>query len=108
MNAVQLRGGVPSVLRESVDVTGRAYNFPFPIWHLKMRNGGANVVRCYFTAEDFVADANYVVLPVASATFPYGEWEGPVEADKFCEFSIWLKAIGGSSAVEIVGFQRRG
>ena len=103
MSLAQLRGGVPLVFLDTIDTTGRKHRFPATIWHMIARNQGAFPVRVYFTEADYTAGINYVTLPVAAATAPHGEWVGPVEA-----IEIWLRGIGGSAAVEVVGFQRRG
>lgn len=108
MSAVQLRGGFPHVERPSVPTGGSSYSMPFATFWMKLRNKGANVVRVYFKLEDFTADANYVELPVAAATAPYGEWEGPVEVDNYNQDTFWMRAITGASVVEVAAFQRRG
>lgn len=102
MSVLEGRGGIPHVFREAIATTGRMHQFPFVAKHVKIR-AATNVCRMYFTEADFTADANYVVVPVASASTPYGEWEGPVEASQ-----IWLRGVSGSSDVELVAFQRRG
>ena len=104
MSVVQLRGGVPCVFLETINATtGREHHFGVNLFYMVARNLGANPVKLYFTAEDFAGDVNYVTLPVKAATDPHGEWKGPVEASR-----VWLKATAATSAVEIVGFQRRG
>ena len=109
MSVVQTRGGVPYVLRDTIDGTGRKVKFPFYISHLKVRNkGSGGTVRIYFTQADYTADANYVEAPIASAITPYGEWEGPVESTAGDHESIWVKSAAGSNAIELVAFQRRG
>ena len=108
MSVVQIRGGVPHVVRDTIDTTGRMVHFPFYLFHLQIRNKGANVVRMYFTQLDYTNDVNYVEVPVASPTYPYGEFEGPVETTAGDHEDIWLKSITGSSAIELVGYQRRG
>jgi len=109
MSVVQTRGGVPYVLRDAIDATGRKVRLPFHTSHLKVRNkGSAGIVRIYFTEADYTADANYVEAPIASAIFPYGEWEGPVETTAGDHESLWVKSSAGSNAIELVAFQRRG
>lgn len=108
MSVVQARGGVPYVLRATIDGTGRKVRLPFYISHLKVRNKGAGIVRLYFTEADFDADVNYVEAPVAAATTPYGEWEGPVETTAGEHDGLWVKSASGSNAIELVAFQRRG
>lgn len=102
MSVVEGRGGYPHVFRATIDTTGRGHRFPFTSKYLKIRVA-TNPCKMYFTEADFTADANYVVVPVAAAATPHGEWEGPLEASQ-----VWLKGDGGNSAVELVAFQRRG
>lgn len=106
MSLVQLRGGVPHVARETVSTTGRGYVLPQPIFYLKIRTT-ANPVRIYFTEDDFNNDENYVLVPVAAAATPHGEWDGPVELPTLTPPTIWMKGDGGNASVELVGFQRR-
>jgi hypothetical protein len=84
------------------NTTGQLHALPFTCLYLIIRVTG-NPCKLYFTEADYNADANYVLVPVAAATTPHGEWRGPVEAEK-----VWLKGSGGASAVELVAFQRRG
>ena len=107
MSVMQARGGIPQVFRASIDSTGREHRFGSPIFWLKARNKGAVVLKLYFKEADFDDDVNYVELPVAAATDPWGQWEGPVELIA-ANSQIWLKSVGAASAVEVVGFQRRG
>lgn len=110
--AMTVKGGVPIVKRVTTDATGMEVRFPFFANYLKVRNRGAAIVRLYFTDLDFAADANYVELPVAAATHPHGEWDGPVETvlttDGPQRVSVWLRAASGNPVVEVVAFQRRG
>jgi len=101
MSVMTVRGGVPSVFRDTISVTGRDHSFPMAMF-LIIRVI-TNPCKLYFKQADFDADQNYVLVPVAAATTPNGEWAGPVEVDK-----VWLKGSGGNSAVELVTFQRRG
>jgi len=103
MSIAQTRGGVPRVIRESVTTTGRRYSFPFYTSYLVARNKGANIIRMFFTEADFTANANYVEIPVAAATDPHGEWDGPTELQ-----AVWLKALTAATNLELVIFQRRG
>jgi len=102
MSIVQIRGGIPDVFRESIDTTGRIHSFGFWINYLTIRVL-TFPCRMYFTEADFDANENFVALPVAAAENPHGEWHGPVEANQ-----VWLRGVGGTAAVEMVGFQRRG
>lgn len=102
MSVLTVRGGVPNVFRDTIAVGGREHKLPNWCLYLIIRVA-TNPCKLYFSKADFDADANYVVVPVASATTPNGEWQGPVEAE-----AVWLKGSGGNSAVELVTFQRRG
>jgi hypothetical protein len=107
--SIQTRGGVPYVLRRSVDGTGGKVVLPFLTSYLKVRNkGSGGIVRLYFTEADFDANENYIELPVATAILPYGEWEGPVETVTGEREHLWLKSAAGSNEIELVAFQRRG
>lgn len=102
MTVVQGRGGFPHVWRETVThTTGWAHRLPFICSHLQIKVV-TNSCKVYFTEADFDADENYILVIPASAEEPHG-FEGPVEAS-----TIWLKGVTGSSAVELVAYQRRG
>lgn len=105
MSVAQVRGGFPHILREAITTTVRKHKTPSQCFWLKIRVSG-NPCRLYFTQIDADNDENYVEVPVASASTPYGEWEGPVELG--APSYIWLKGQGGTSNVELVTFQRRG
>lgn len=107
MSVLTVRGGIPYVIRESIATTGRKVRLPFFISFLKIRVE-TNPVRLYFTEEDFNANVNYVLVQPASAIYPYGQWEGPVETCAGDRSDLWLRGDGGPSAVELVAFQRRG
>lgn len=108
MSVAQTRGGVPHVLRATVDNTdGRKHRLPANCSYLKIRVT-TNPCKLYFTEADRTADANYVLVPVPAAETPYGEWEGPVESPASPAPAIWLLGDGGNSVVELVTFQRRG
>lgn len=109
MSVMTVRGGIPWVLRDAaVDSTGRIVNIPFLIHSLIVRNIGAVAVKLYFTKADFDADQNYVTIPVASTTYPYGEWAGPVETCSGDHENLWIKSAGATAGIELVAFQRRG
>jgi len=103
MSLLQARGGIPHVFRDTIDTTGRKHKLPFYTSAMVARNQGSFPVRMYFTEADFTANENFVVLPVPAATDPHGEWVGPVEIE-----NLWFRGIGGSAAIEITVFQRRG
>jgi len=96
------RGGVPHVFREAITTAGRYHGWPFWSKYLIIRVADFPC-KVYFTKEDFDADENYILVPVAAAATPYGEIQGPFETE-----GIHLKGSGGTSTVELVAFQRRG
>lgn len=96
------RGGIPHVFRETIATVGRYHAFPWIIKYLQIRVS-SNPCKLFFSLEDFTNDVNYIQVPVASTTTPYGEWQGPVEAN-----GIWLKGVTGDSNIELVAYQRRG
>jgi hypothetical protein len=103
MSVLTVRGGTPHVFRDTVTNTaGRVHSLPNTSLFLIIRVA-TNPCKLYFTQADFDADANYILVPIAAAVTPNGEWKGPVEIDK-----VWLKGSGGNSVVELVTFQRRG
>ena len=101
MSVLTVRGGVPHVFRATIDTSGREHRLPNWSLYLIIRVA-TNPCKLYFSQADFDADANYVLVPIAAATTPHGEWQGPVETEE-----VWLKGVTGSSAVELVTFQRR-
>lgn len=101
MSVLTVRGGVPRVWRGSVTAL-RERGLPHYTNYIKVRVLSVPV-KMYFTIEDATADDNYVLIPIPAAETPYGEWEGPVEADK-----LWFKSTAGAATVELVTFQRRG
>jgi len=109
MSVMTVRGGIPFVVRDTaVTITGRVVNLPFLINSLHVRNKGAVVCRLYFTLADFTADENFIEIPVASTTYPYGEWSGPVETAMGPYENVYLRGVAGSANIELVAFQRRG
>jgi hypothetical protein len=112
MSIATVRGGVPYVFRGAITTGvapagGRKVRLPFYIHFLKIRVAD-NPCRVYFTEADYLADENYIVVPVPTNATPYGEWEGPVETCAGDRADLWLRGDGGTSNVELVGFQRRG
>ena len=96
MSVQTVRGGVMRIRRETVDSTGRQYNFPFTTNWVQVRNeGDTNAVRIFATQEDFDADANFIQVDADMM------WEGPQETK-----GVLLKSPSGTDVV-IVGFQRR-
>ena len=102
MSLFEGRGGIPHIWRETIDTGGRHHAFPFTSKYLQIRVA-TNPCKVFFTAEDMAADTGYVLVPVASTSTPYGEWQGPVEAQ-----GVYLKGSSGNSVVELVAYQRRG
>lgn len=103
MSVLTVRGGVPHVFRASADNTaGMTHVLPFMSMYLQLRVTG-NPCKLFFSAEAMAADADYILVPVASTSTPYGEWQGPAEIGQ-----VWMKGSGGASAVELVAYQRRG
>ena len=112
MSVLTARGGVPHVVRDTIDTTGRRVQLPFYTLFLIARNKDTtNACKLYFTQDDFDNDENYVELPIAAAATPHGEWAGPVETggdDMGGRNDVFLRASAGTAAVELVAFQRRG
>ncbi len=97
--AFETRGGQARVFRDAaVPTTGRDRRPPSITKFIQLSNEGANVLRLYFTEEDFDADANYVELVATSGFF-----EGPVETDRY-----FLRAVTAPTAVVVVEYYRRG
>jgi hypothetical protein len=106
MSVMTGRGGCASVTRTTFLAAGRKVTFPFFVNYLVVRNKGAAAAKVFFTEADHTADNdNYVDIPVASTTYPYGEWAGPVETGAGERDGIWIR---GATTLEIVAFQRRG
>lgn len=110
MSVAEIRGGVPLPYNGTAAASPAHTHHTWQVWtkYLIARNKGAVPVRMYFNAEDAeaaagVGNSKYVLLPVAAADEPHGEWRGPVE----CR-GVWLKGAGGAGTVEVVAFQRRG
>ena len=97
------RGGVPMVRRLTVTTTFGAYPLPVTTKYLQIFNQGANIVRVYFTAADYVADANYLELAATTGVF-----EGPVELRATASELHLRSATGTATPVVVIGYQRRG
>ena len=109
MSVMTVRGGIPWVIRDAaVQIGGRQIRPPMLIHSLILRNVGAVPLQLFFTRADYLAGINYVQVPVASPTYPYGEWAGPVETASGDYEDLWVKAVGGVGSMELVAFQRRG
>ena len=101
MGIQENRGGVPHVFTASIDTTGRKHDFKQFSKFLQVTTI-TFPLRLYFSEEDFTANANYIPVPIAADTNPWG-WEGPAEVSE-----VWLKGIGGTAVVTLVAFLRRG
>lgn len=102
MSVATVRGGVPRVQRRTISAAGEKVVLPFMAMFLQIRTVD-EAVQVYFEELDYTTGQNYLVVPVPSATEPWG-WEGPAEIGEF-----WLKSASATPAnVEIVGYQRRG
>ncbi len=97
------RGGVPIVRRLSVTTTFGAYPLPVTTKYLQIFNQGANIVRVYFTAADYTADANYLELAATTGVF-----EGPVELRATGSELHFRAQTGTTNPVVVIGYQRRG
>lgn len=110
--SMTVRGGLPYARRVTAPTTGRRVSLPAPLLHLIVRNVGAVAAKLYFSKSAYDDDGDeYVEVPVASATLPYGEWAGPVETEHASSAergALWLRGDGGSATVELVMFARRG
>lgn len=106
MSLMQGRGGIPRVIRATIDATGRAVTLPVNCNFIQLRTS-TNACRLYFLEEDFVADANYIEVPIAAAATPWG-WSGPAEVDHSTQNQVWIKGVGGNAAIELTAYQRRG
>ena len=104
MSLMQGRGGVPHVFRDTISAAGRAHQFPFVCNFLQVRAESGEAVRVFFTEADYLAGTDYVVAPLPTSTYPYGEWSGPVEVS-----GVWLKSASATpAAMSLVAYQRRG
>lgn len=101
MSLAEHRGGIPHVFRDSITTTGRKHDIKQFTKYLQVY-AGTNPAKLYFSKADYDADKNYVDIPVAAAATPWG-WEGPAEVSE-----VWLKGNGGTSAVVLVAYLRRG
>lgn len=103
MSAATIRGGVPRVLAHTVD-NGDPTEIAFPFFtnYLQVYTTG-EAVKVYFTEEDAADGANFLTVPIAAATHPWG-WEGPAELGR-----VWLQSASGTDAVvTMVAYQRLG
>ena len=103
MSVMEIRGGVPDVFSgQTIGTGGRRHGFKFTCKYLQIRVT-TNPCLLYFTEKNFIAGTNPITVPVAAAETPYGEWQGPVEAEE-----VWMRGSGGNTVVELVAYQRRG
>ncbi len=102
MSVLQTRGGVPAIIKASVDSTGRFYRFPFTTSFVIFRVDGEDL-RLFVSQKDFDDDVNYFTIAHQCADVPYGEFRAPIEAQ-----GLWLKSASATiSAVDLMVFQRR-
>lgn len=100
MSILETRGGSPHIFRDTIDTTGRSHFIKSVSKWICIRVA-TNPCRIYFTEDDYTNDENYIEVPIASTSTPYGQWSGPIETNE-----IWLKGIGGNSVVEFVAIKR--
>lgn len=72
--STELRGYVPRIRRFVIDTGGREVRPLSRTSRLRISNEGANIVRLYFTQEDFDADDEFIELAATTGFF-----EGDVE-----------------------------
>jgi hypothetical protein len=75
---------------------------------VQVSNQGANILRLYFTKEDFTLDQNYLDL---AATV--GFYEGPAEigvnpGGPQGRDSLWFRSAAGVTTAVVVWYGRRG
>ena len=92
------RGGIPRVFRVTTDAVGGQHNFLAVTKYLQISNEGGDMLRVYFTEQDYTADQNYISLAAVTGFF-----DGPVEAQ-----SIWFRADTTTTDLFMVSYHRRG
>jgi len=115
---IETRGGAPVIRRFTAansnaitttgqevdirmrDVTGFGARGPFVTKWVQISNEGSNVLRVYFTLVDFNANDTDGFIDLPATT---GFYEGPAETT-----AIWLRGVGGSTDVVLIGYARRG
>lgn len=102
MSVLQTRGGVPHLIKATVDTTGRYYRFPFVTSGILVRVT-TDALRIFFSQEDFDGGVNFFQVDPVSAAYPYGQFEAPIEAK-----GLWLKAATTTAVIDLLAFQRRG
>lgn len=105
MGLVQSRGGFPQVWQGTVGTTGAFTRPKGQTSHIQVM-AVTNPVRVYFREDDFNADVNFILVPVAAATHPWG-WEGPAELGALPVHKIWFRGVGGNSDVTAVFYLRK-
>ncbi len=105
MSIAQIRGGFPRIFNATVDNSnGRMHRPKVQTFYMQVYTT-TNPVKVFFSEVDFLAGINFITVPVASATHPWG-WEGPVELE--AEGRVWFLGDGGNAVVQAVFYQRRG
>ena len=89
--------GKPEVQRLSVETTAAyQHDFNTQTCFLALR-ATSYPVKVYFSKADAIGDTNYILVPVAAAATPNGEWQGPLRVR-----AIWALAVGGTATLEVV------
>lgn len=102
------KGAPPRTRHLAVATTGLTaagdgyYRFPALSTHVQIQNLGANVLRVYFTADDYTADTNYVQIPAVATATP-GFWEGPALLA-----GIWVRSVTGATTAGVTVFIQQG
>ena len=96
MTIVESRGGVPYILRETFDLTGRKIRLGvIPKWFcIRVKEFPCKI---YFSEDDYNNDVNYVGVNPPSEETPNGEYIGSHDGK-----DLWIKGFNGSSEVELV------
>ena len=104
-------GGVPRVFRFTAangqavpaSADGLAWNVPFEIKYLQVRNEGANPVRLYFHEADFALNGTDFFVELAAGGSAGDYFEGPVRLPSN-ENLILLRATGGATDVVAIAY----
>lgn len=86
--------GIPFVRNLTATTAGvgvLGYRFPAVSSRILLQNEGLNVIRVYFTAADYTADANYVAVAAG------GGMDLPVQTE-----ALWFRSLVGDSAFTVV------
>lgn len=99
-------GGAPVVRRITTGSLAK-YELRMPTLYLVLRNLGTTgqTIRVYFSQADATANANYILVPIAAAATPNGEWRGPARLMKEGGYAIWTLSDSGAPVLEVVAMQ---